>query len=350
MMPVRKTNLCLALLLLCSLQTLPALEVTQGNLKLVLHEGIGRFSLYARNEASGSSFTPLFVAQDPRTTLMSVIVGDRLYRLGESGEFKETTQKTTEGARFSWISDELKINEDFVFVPRGVAVRITLSNQSGRVLTAGLRLCIDTYLGEKKASHFSTSSHPEVTKELEIPKESMVRFWKSAPAGKENGVSFYSYTSGGSVTVPDKIVFANWKRLSDTAWSFASSPTRNFNLMPYSINDSAVCQYYSPRSIQPGADWNIQLLFTTADSDVAPAATAGEKLPEPRAGQPATPVAAPAGAAEVSAVYKDLLAVNSLLQEINRLLQEGGSAQELQRLQEILAALKSKIAQYSGSE
>jgi hypothetical protein len=354
-MPARKRILCLGLLIFCSLQTPAALEITRDNLKLELHEGIGRFSLYSRPDASSSVYTPLFVAQDPRTSVMSMIVEDRLYKLGESSAFRETLQKTQEGARFSWVSDDLKVTEDFIFVPRGVAIRISLNNQSNRELLIGMRLCFDTYLGEKSSSHFSTSRHPEVSRELEIPGDTMVSYWKSASRDKGTSYSLYSHTSGDSVTVPDRIIFANWKRISDTTWNFVSSPTRNFTLVPYSINDSAVCQYYSPRRIQSGKGYTINLLFTTEEVVPAlPAATAG-RVPDAEAGTPPSQqmsqIPAPLAESFTPTLYKDLLAVNTLIEEINRLItEEAVSPQELQRLHDTLAALISKTAAYSGSD
>jgi len=343
----RKIVLSLGVLLLCSIQQLTALELTRDNLKLVLHEGIGRFSLYARGQEEGSDYTPLFVAQDPRTSVMSVIVGDRLYKLGESGEFEETLQTTAGGARFSWVSDELRISEDFTFVSGGVSIRIALKNESGRELTVGLRFCLDTFLGEKGPNHFSTSGHAEVSKELEILKSEMVRYWKSSSREKEGGVNLYSHTSGEGVTVPDRIIFANWKRISDTSWNFKTSPSRNFNLMPYSINDSAVCQYYSPRLIQPDKVWNIDLLFSSVESASALSVAAGS-VPEP---QTTATIRSDLASRPAPGPYKDLLAINSLIEEINRLmLQESVDAEEIERLRGILAALRSKTSAYIGSD
>jgi hypothetical protein len=343
----RKIALCLVVLLLCSNRQLTALELTRDDLKLVLHEGIGRFSLYIRGQKEGSDYTPLFVAQDPRTSVMSVIVGDRLYKLGESREFKETLQTTAGGARFCWVSDDLSISEDFTFVSGGVSVRIALRNVSGRELTVGLRFCLDTYLGEKGSNHFSTSGHAVVDRELEIQKAEMVRYWKSSTPGKEGGISLYSHTSGEGVTVPDRIIFANWKRISDTSWKYEISPSRNFNLMPYSINDSAVCQYYSPRLIQPDEVWTIGLLFSSVDSAAAPSGAA-VSVPSP---QTAKTVQADPLSETAPGPYKDLLAINSLIEEINRLmLQESLDAEEIERLRAVLAALKSKTSAYIGSD
>jgi hypothetical protein len=350
-MPARRIILGLGLLLLWSLQPLAALEITQGDLKLVLHEGIGRFSLYTRADSESGAYFPLFVDQDPRTSFMSVIVGDRLFKLGDSNKFEETLQKTASGARFCWVSSDLKISEDFIFVPRGVAIRITLSTLGDRELTVGMRLCFDTYLGEKGSSHFSTSRHAEVDRELEIKSESMVSYWKSASRSKDNSVSLYSHTAGESVTVPDRIIFANWKRISETSWNFVSSTTRNFNLMPYSINDSAVCQYYSPRRIRPGEAYNIDLLFTTGEKATTAPTSAAAKVPAAQAApeQPGKQPAAEKGS--VPALYNDLLAINTLIEEINQLmLREGVSPQELKRLREMMATLRSRAPLYSGSD
>ena len=93
--------------------------------------------------------------------------------------------------------------------------------------------------------------------------------------------------------------------------------------------------------------WNIDLLFSGTESVAAQSDAAGS-VPEPptpvtvKADMPPDPVPGP---------YKDLLAINSLIEEINRLmLQDSVDAEEIERLRGILAALKSKTSAYIGSD
>jgi hypothetical protein len=48
------------------------------------------------------------------------------------------------------------------------------------------------------------------------------------------------------------IHMANWKRFNDVPWKFGYSPGRNFNFLPYSVGDSAVCYYYEPAAMARG--------------------------------------------------------------------------------------------------
>ena len=63
------------------------------------------------------------------------------------------------------------------------------------------------------------------------------------------------------VTAPDKVIFANWKRLDESGWTLNIKEDRNFNLLPYSINDSAVCHYYEPIRVPSGGKRVITLVM-----------------------------------------------------------------------------------------
>ena len=97
----------------------------------------------------------------------------------------------------------------------------------------------------------------------------------------------------------DRIVFANWKRLSDASWSYETSASRDFSLQPYSVNDSAVSQYYDPRLLAPGAQATVTIVlgkFSPGDSRWHLHALRQVNLPHPSgktsppAGRPPAPL------------------------------------------------------------
>ena len=92
-----------------ALTPLAAVEIEAGNVHLILHEGIGRFSLYTRSP-SGETI-PLFVDQDPRTSGISLVVNEKIYKLGDSAEFRETAEQATGEAAggFQWSSRVLEV-------------------------------------------------------------------------------------------------------------------------------------------------------------------------------------------------------------------------------------------------
>jgi hypothetical protein len=81
----KKSSVLGILLLSLALAPLAAVEIDSGKVRLILYEGIGRFSLYTRSPAM--EYIPLFVDQDPRTSGISLVVNDKIYKLGDSAEF-----------------------------------------------------------------------------------------------------------------------------------------------------------------------------------------------------------------------------------------------------------------------
>jgi len=385
--------------LLAAAVPLGALEISNGKVKLTLHEGIGRFSLAGLVPSSGASFTPLLVAQDPRSSMVSLLVSDRVIRLGESSDFLETVEKTATGARFTWTSKQLVVTETFSFigapgeeVASGVRVDLQVANVSDRDVSVAVRYLFDTWLGEASSVHFRTDTVEGLTRELTVTKDERPAYWVSPLPDASDGFGLECMLSGEGVTVPDRVVFANWKRLSDSAWSYTTSAARTFSQAPYSMNDSAVGQYYDARAIPRGGSTVVTLALGRASPagltlQTAAAAVAAAEAPAVEApvaeppvveataveppvaetpaveppvseqpvveAQPAVPTVEPAAVVDpVTEARTDLAAINALLQRIDRLLAAGSAfpAEELAALEQAIAALKERAALYGTGE
>ncbi len=360
----RKTPILAVLILTVSLISVPALEIDEGRVRLVLHEGIGRFSLYTRSGSAQDTEIPLFVDQDPRTSGISLVVNEKIYKLGDTPDFSEKIEKaTTSGIpRFEWESRTLKVVQEFSPVSSptsteaaGVRMSIQITNLSRSKLSVGLRMCFDTYLGEENLSHFRSDRHQEIRNELTVSKADMIHYWLSPSSKSPQEIGLKCFTSGADITSPDKIVFANWKRLSDASWDYNTSSNRNFNLMPYSINDSAVCMYYEPVTIIARGSREIVLVLanvTLSDYGVEVAA------PVPTPSEPPVDtlqalgdrVRADAGSGEddSAALRRELENLNDLLAEIERRLssEEDINDQDLRLMEEILSAIKDRSERY----
>ena len=209
----KKSTVLGILLLSVALVPLAAVEIDSGRLRLILHEGIGRFSLYTR--ASSTEYIPLFVDQDPRTSGISLVVNEKIYKLGESSEFSEHAERAAGPVmgRFKWSSRTLEVVQEFTPVPssasmeaEGVRMSIRISNRSRNRLSVGLRLCVDTYLGEDNLSHFSSDRHQEIPRELTVTGSDMIRYWLSPSAEEPADIGLLCMTDGADITSPDKIV------------------------------------------------------------------------------------------------------------------------------------------------
>ncbi len=348
----QKVVLFFVLIFILGLFPLGALEVQEGRIRLVLHEGIGRFSIYYLVNFKEKKYISFFVDQDPRTSVLSVVIGNRILRMGEAAGFHERVEKTQNGARFVWTSNLVRITEDFSFVasinsPLADGVKITLSikNISEQNLTVGVRYLFDTYLGEESRIHFKTEQVSEITHETSIYKSNMVRYWLSPSSSGDFAVE--SLLEGKGITTPDEVVFANWKRLNDSDWSYQTIATRNFNLLPYSINDSAVCQYYNPESLPKGATRKIVLLLGKYDKD-------GYDLLGTKKTVQLNKILKKASVAgkDINDTYilaqADLNTINNLLDEIDNLLKSDSISQEkIDFINQILNDIKERSKKYS---
>ncbi len=331
---MKKVKKILFILVILSITyPLVALELKQGKARLVLHERTGRFSAYYLTDVQRNRYTPLLLDDDPRTTVMSLLVDNKVYRMGESFDFNQTIQKTDEGADFIWKSGFLEVRESFKLISSagsslsdGFSITVTIKNTSEGGLNVGMRYLMDTYLGEEDNTHFSTPARSTIQEETDF-KGSIPAYIVSAASSKEPAALQFMITGPG-ITKPDRVVLANWKRLNNSSWNYESSASRNFNLLPYSINDSAVGLYYNPVQLPPKGERTITMAFGNySESGYALTEQTDEEISELYT---KTLAAADDTEDPVEIARTDLLTIEELLTRIDRLIMAGEEVEQEQ--------------------
>jgi len=238
-----------------------------GRIRLMLYKDTGRFALYFLTD--GGQAVPFFMTQDPRTSYLTVLLNNRDYSLGNASLFRINLGGTPANPAIIFESSFLTVVQDFTFIKtasssviNGIRMNVTITNKTGQPVEAGLRYLIDTTLGEKEKAHFFTDQR-HITSESMIDKMSSDRYWVS----RNNNIALVGTIIGQNATKPDFVHFANWKRLYDTPWKTPHVPARNFNLLPASIGDSAVCLYYEPAPIPPGGIRVISIVLASEDEN-----------------------------------------------------------------------------------
>lgn len=303
-----------------------ALELKEGRIKLVLHETTGRFSAYYLTDVRRNRYTSFLLDDDPRTTVLSILQGNNVYRMGESADFKQSVQKTADGADFIWKSSSLEIRQSFKIITssgaglaNGFSVTVTIKNTSESPLSVGMRYLFDTYLGENDNTHFFTPTRTAIQQETDFT-GSIPDYWASSASEKEP-VALQCMTKGIGITRPDRLVLANWKRLNDSSWNYDSRSSRNFNLLPYSINDSSVGMYYNPVEIPRGGDRSITMAFGNYnDKGFSLEEKTGEDISELYT---QTMEADLGGVDPAEQARTDLLSIEDLLKRIDELITSG---------------------------
>jgi hypothetical protein len=292
------------------------------------------------------------------------------------------------------------VTETFAFIgtpgaseASGVRVDLEVKNVSTRDVTVGVRYLFDTWLGEASSVHFRTDTVAGLSREMTVTGADRAAYWVSPLADDPEGFGFECMLSGEGVTVPDRVVFANWKRLSDAPWSYTTSSARTFSQAPYSLNDSAVGQYYDARPVPRGESMTITLALgraspsgltlkttatqlasaatatttteaatteaatteaTTTEATTTEATTTEDTTTEDTTTEATTETATeaasgtPPASEALTAARGDLAEVNGLLKEIDRLMALGAdmTADELTALEKAVAALKERAALY----
>ncbi|RPJ05622.1 MAG: hypothetical protein EHM28_11705, partial [Spirochaetaceae bacterium] len=158
---------CIIFCLAIGALALPAigLDIESGNMKISLYEN-GRFNIFCRLEGGNSEYTPLLATRDISTSALSVVIGNKIYRMGESGDFRQQIEKTEFGAQFIWTSTRVKITENLSIISDGwVKITFVIQNNSEEDLFLGAAWLFDTQLGEAQALQFLTSSSQAIAGE-----------------------------------------------------------------------------------------------------------------------------------------------------------------------------------------
>jgi len=242
-----------------------------GYIRLVLNQRKGSFTLYYLTDQKKMRYEPLFSSKDSSSSLLSVIVDGEIYKLGSSKKFKTRIERNGRDTSLIFESPFLKVTQ--VFSPiktssaqaaNGVMVTISMQNTATQRSFAGLRMLLDTNLGEgANGTPFLTNTQA-ISSETLIEGNSGERYWISR--GKK--VSLMGSIIN-PVTVrgkgPDLVHIANWRSLKNASWRLNYSQGEPLNKKPSALGNSAVCYYFGPEMIDRNKVLTYTIFLTTED-------------------------------------------------------------------------------------
>ncbi len=292
-------------------------EISDGLLTVRLDENSGRLALFAVR--GGQTPISLLFEPDPRTSTLSVLEGNRIHRMGDSGGFAHTSERTANRLTVEWRSPSLRVIQHAVLdarAPGQVRIRIEVTNLSETARPIGIRYLLDSAFSGLDGTFFRTQAGQSVATEYRMHPSPANRYWVSL--GREG--AFFVVVHGDGLSEPEAVVFGNWKRLHDSRWDYAVSSRRGFSLIPFSMNDGAALILYPGGALNPGSSRTVDLVLGVGDAPGDRIARFdGAMLPtadEVRTDSDAALVARTAARTATSSVEE----VNEILREINRLL------------------------------
>jgi len=250
---------------------LGANETKDGYIRMLINEKTGRFSLSFLTDPEKSTYSDL-IYRDGRTSFFDISIDGIPYRLGESRFFTTLTDRENDEPVVKYTSEYITVKTSFTPVktvssPNANGIRITIQiiNTGEEEPEVGLRLIIDTVLGEGRKNIPFITDNLSIKKEKIIESSSDEKYWISRSKDISLMGSIADPTDDNAVK-PDYLHFANWKKLSDVPWKASYHEGRSFNKLPYSVNDCAVAYYWNPVVIETGRVLTYTVYLTTEDT------------------------------------------------------------------------------------
>ncbi|HAW85101.1 MAG: hypothetical protein A2087_05615 [Spirochaetes bacterium GWD1_61_31] len=356
-------------LLLIGVVLLPlcALEVTNGRLRVVINESSGHLSVFYNADTARNTWISLLYEQENKTTYPTLSFNQRTYKLGESGDFRATVSQRNAAIVIEYRSNFCIVEETITFIKsadsrvmNGLHIGFAITNSTEADASVGLRYLFDTWLGEQPNTHFRYDDGRAVSSESVVRSDSTAR-WLVSSGSDGTGLMLML---AGAGTEPDSVILANWKRLNDVSWAFETVGTRNFTLLPYSINDSAMAVYYNPQTLRRGGIRQLDVVLGASSSagyalsaspTAAVAATASGADSAAASTEPTTAAVASVltefinGADDLQLdIDADVAAARVLLNRINELLASGQepSAEDMALIASVLDQLEERLGSY----
>jgi len=248
-------------------------ETKDGFIRMIINEKTGRFELSFLTDQEKTKYSQLLY-KNVNTSFFDININGKPYRLGESRYFTVIVDRENDEPVVVYDSALLSVKMNFTPVKtvsspdaNGIHITINIINKSEEdEPKVGLRLLIDTVLGEgRKNIPFITKNY-NIVKEKIIEGSSDEKYWISR--GKD--ISLMGSIADPLDTrakKPDYLHFANWKKLSDVPWKASYHEGRSFNKLPYSIGDSAVSYYWEPCFLGRGKTITYTVYLTTEDTE-----------------------------------------------------------------------------------
>jgi hypothetical protein len=255
--------------LLIGFGNLAAIDSNDGRIRLLFHENIGRFSLLFQTDVSAKKYDAFFNNTDPSTSFLAVNVNGKVYRLGESWSFTSRVENYEGEPSMVFESSFLQVRQIFSviktansLISNGLKITMQVTNKNQKTSNVGLRLLLDTFLGEGFGNIPFATENFEIKNERIIDSRSTESYWVSR--GRR-------LTLMGSLKLqgersPDMVHFANWKKLNDANWKAVYYEGRSFNNAPYSIGDSAVDYYWDPVPLEFNESFSASIYLSTEDT------------------------------------------------------------------------------------
>ncbi|MFO7815230.1 MAG: NEW3 domain-containing protein [Halanaerobiales bacterium] len=132
-------------------------------------------------------------------------------------------------------------------------IKYRLVNTSNQEKEVGLRIMLDTMLGQNDGAPFRLADNAVTTDNLYL-KDELPIFWQAFDSIANPTVTSQGTFKGPGVTAPDKVYFSDWGSLADGDWNFDFNPGEEFVREGEYEIDSAIAIMWEPQILEPNQE------------------------------------------------------------------------------------------------
>jgi len=245
--------------------SLYANEIAQENIRLIVNQTTGGFTLSLRAAPDARRFDMMF-NDEMAASYASVNIDGNIQRLGNKNN-RPVFEKQDDALTFVYNVDDIIITQ--VFTPvntssslhvNGINISFKIQNTGSQSHSVGLRMLLDTHLGEGIGRTHFTTADQSISSEKIIIDAQTAKYWISK-SSRTSLMGSIINPIDNTMKAPDYIIFGGWKRLYDTNWDYAYKEGRTFS------GDSAVCYYFEPVIIERGKSITYTIFLTAEDTE-----------------------------------------------------------------------------------
>ncbi|MGM0502486.1 MAG: NEW3 domain-containing protein, partial [Bacillota bacterium] len=189
-----------------------------------------------------------------------VFGGETKKRAGSGANYGELVQKPT--IKDNRIVTKYKygkvvVSQILTFVkstttglPDTAQIRYRVSNQGEEPKEVGVRVMIDTMLGENDGAPFRIKNQA-ITYDKLYTDSKIPSFWQAFDTLNNPKVTAQGTIKGPGLTEPSAVYFSDWGSLADGVWDFDFNPEQEFLRKGEYELDSAMALFWDPQKLEP---------------------------------------------------------------------------------------------------
>jgi hypothetical protein len=232
-------------------------DIENEFIKIGVDDMSGRFTLQT---TGGDPKNPhdrnqnLLFRKVPPSSVTTILIDGEPFIFGsDRGRFRRRADVVGNKIVSEWSVRGIEVIQEIGFIRnpatgREDAMRILYKiRNDNRIRTkVGVRILLDTHLGDSDGGAFRIPGAGDITKETEFYMAEVPEVFYSFDSLKDPKVRSQAILSGRGITRPQRVIFAGWDRLYDNLWDMAIDASLDFRRRGTAYHDSAAGIYYEP--------------------------------------------------------------------------------------------------------